>query len=171
MSKEYGIIFIKEKCVQCHGCEVACKAWRSVEPGVQWREVQNIWSGNYPDVKITSVSIACMHCADPDCIKACPEGAITKAEGIGIVQVESKLCSGCKLCYEACQYHVPQFGKDGKMQKCDLCAGKIETGSQNPPCVQTCPTGALVFSQINRDEKISGQDLMLRLIANHTPGL
>jgi anaerobic dimethyl sulfoxide reductase subunit B (iron-sulfur subunit) len=69
LMSEYGISYIKENCIQCHGCEVACKGWRNVELGVRWRRVENIWQGSYPEVKNISASVACMHCADPVCVK------------------------------------------------------------------------------------------------------
>jgi anaerobic dimethyl sulfoxide reductase subunit B len=155
MSKEYGISFLQGKCIQCHACEVACKSWRNVELGVNWRSVKNIWQGSYPEVKLTSVSIGCMHCTEPACIDACPEGAIVKREEDGIVIVDQELCTGCMLCKEACPFNVPQFGADEKMQKCDLCLGRIDMDSQNPPCVSTCPTGSITLVKMTKEEKLS----------------
>ena len=164
MSAEYGISFLKEKCVQCHGCEIACKSWRGVESGVRWRRVDNIWHGTYPNVKSTSASIGCMHCADPACIAVCPEDAIEKRPGDGIVVVDKDACSGCQDCFEACPFNVPQFGADGTMQKCDLCLTEIDVNSESPPCVTTCPTQALVFGTMKRKEKIAAEESMIQEI-------
>ena len=153
MSTEHGISFLKEKCVQCHGCEVACKSWRGLELGVRWRRVDNIWHGTYPNVTSSSASIGCMHCADPACIAVCPEDAIKKRPEDGIVAVDQDACSGCQDCLKACPFDVPQFGMDGTMQKCDLCLDAIDMNSETPPCVTTCPTHALVFSVMNTKEK------------------
>ena len=162
MSTEHGISFLKAKCVQCHGCEIACKSWRGVESGVRWRRVDNIWHGTYPNVKSTSASIGCMHCADPACIEVCPEDAIQKRPEDGIVVVDQDACSGCQACFEACPFNVPQFGTDGTMRKCDLCLNAINANSENPPCVTTCPTHALVFGTMNTKEKRAAEQSMIQ---------
>jgi anaerobic dimethyl sulfoxide reductase subunit B (iron-sulfur subunit) len=163
MSTEYGIRFLKERCVQCHGCEIACKSWRGVESGVRWRRVDNIWHGTYPNVKSSSASIGCMHCADPACISVCPEDAIIKRPD-GIVVVDKDACTGCQACFEACPFDVPQFGADGTMQKCDLCLDAIDANSETPPCVTTCPTQALVFGTMDRKEKRAAEQAMIQEI-------
>ena len=103
--KELMIEFDIEKCTQCHGCEIACKTWRNLDYGIQYRRVLNIWQGEYPRVKNVSLSIACMHCAEPACMSACPEGAITKKVKDGLVVVDKTLCSGCGICAEVCPYN------------------------------------------------------------------
>ena len=115
MSSEYGISFLKEKCVQCHGCEIACKSWRGVASGVRWRRVDNIWHGTYPNVTSMSASIGCMHCADPGCIKVCPEDAIKKRAQDGIVVVDR--LNGDRL--------GPQL-RVGKLQNRQFCHNSFE---------------------------------------------
>ena len=161
---EYGISYIKENCIQCHGCEVACKSWRNVELGVRWRRVYNIWQGNYPEVKNISASVACMHCVEPVCVQACPEGAISKRAEDGIVLVDREKCTGCQTCLDACPFGSPDFGADGKMQKCDLCINEIDYKTKNPPCVDTCPTNALVFGVMTEQEKRSVEGNIKQLI-------
>jgi anaerobic dimethyl sulfoxide reductase subunit B (iron-sulfur subunit) len=164
MSTEYGILFLKENCIQCYGCEIACKSWRGVEPGVKWRRVDNIWHGSYPTVTITSASIACMHCVEPPCVEACPEAAIEKRAADGIVMVNRDACTGCQACQDVCPFAVPQFGIDGKMQKCDLCISAIDRGSESPPCVATCPTHALVFGTMSSEEKRAAEQSLIQKI-------
>ncbi|MFC1494795.1 4Fe-4S dicluster domain-containing protein [Thermodesulfobacteriota bacterium] len=164
MSSQYGISFIQDNCIQCHGCEVACKSWRSVELGVAWRRVKHIWSGNYPLVNNSSTSVACMHCLDPVCVEACPESAIKKKPENGVVEIDRDKCIGCQTCLEVCPYKVPQFGVDGKMQKCDMCIDTIDLKTDTPPCVRTCPTEALLFVSAVPEEKKSMEAYMLKLI-------
>ncbi|UWG95558.1 4Fe-4S binding protein [Dehalobacter sp. DCM] len=137
------IKFISEDCIECHGCEVACQSWRNREHNVKWRRIESIWQGNYPEIKSISVSVACRHCDDPACIRDCPTEAIYKEATTGVVLVDWEKCSGCRVCLDACPYSVPQFGSDGRMQKCDLCFSEADHGLQLPPCVATCPTKAL----------------------------
>jgi anaerobic dimethyl sulfoxide reductase subunit B (iron-sulfur subunit) len=143
MSTEYAFSFDADKCIQCYGCQAACRIWRETEPGIHWRRVETRWSGIYPDVSLTSLSLACQHCVDPQCVAACPEGAITKRGEDGLVVVDKDLCTGCQMCQAACPFDIPCFAADGTMQKCDLCRPDLGQEHWPAPCVATCPTGAL----------------------------
>lgn len=164
MSEEYGISYIKENCMQCHACEVACKSWRGVELGVRWRRVEKIWQGTYPNVKNLSASVACMHCVDPVCVQSCPKGAISKNADSGVVVGDRDKCVGCKTCLKKCPFKAPAFGADKKMQKCNLCITEIDFQTENPPCVSTCPTKALVFGKMSSQEKSAMAEAMIQLI-------
>lgn len=158
---QLGFIFHKEKCIQCHGCETACKMWRKSEYGVSLRRVFNIWSGTYPDITCVSLSISCMHCFQPACADACPVGAISKREADGVVLVDKTLCTGCRACLDACPYDVPQFSADGLMLKCDMCTALYKSTNsvtELPPCVRTCPTGALGLTAETPGEKVQAEN-------------
>ena len=145
MSKQYGFYFDADRCVQCRTCEVACKSAHSIEPGIKWRRVVETWDGVYPDITCSFFALACMHCGKPACIEVCPTGAISKRGEDGIVVVDRDNCNGCQNCLPACPYGVPQFGDDGMMQKCDLCAGI----NMEPACAVSCPTEALRFGTLD----------------------
>jgi len=164
MSEEYGFSYAKENCIQCHGCEVACKSWRSVELGVRRRRVENIWQGSYPDVKNISASISCMQCVEPVCVKVCPEKAISKRIEDGVVLIDRGKCTGCQTCLEACPFGAPAFGVDGINQKCDMCANEIDFQSEVPPCVETCPTKALTFGKMDVQAKKAMEESIKQLI-------
>jgi anaerobic dimethyl sulfoxide reductase subunit B (iron-sulfur subunit) len=145
MVKQLGFYYDKTKCVRCLGCEVACKVTNKVEPGIKFRWISDIWSGNFPNVKRSYFSNSCLHCQNPTCMAACPTGAITKRAEDGIVVVNQEKCNGCRDCFKACPYGIPQFGKDGKMQKCDYCVSR----GGDPACAQTCPGDAITYGDIN----------------------
>lgn len=169
MSEEqFSFIFSKENCIQCHACEVACKSWRNVELGVKWRRVENIWKGAYPDVTCFSISVSCMHCIEPACVGVCPEKAVSKRAEDGIVLVDVEKCVGCRACFEACPFHVPQFGSDSRMQKCDMCVGRGASGVEDPPCVGTCPTGALDLMKVDVKKKKEAEELIATLFSGRT---
>ena len=88
---QHGFYFDHGRCVKCHACEIACKAWNEVDVGPRWREVVKIESGTYPDVQAMNVSMACMHCGDAPCRTACPVSAITKRADDGIVVVDPNI--------------------------------------------------------------------------------
>ncbi len=138
MPEQLGFIYDETRCVRCRTCETACKTVRGVGPGLSWRRLTDTWSGTFPDVRRTFLSLSCLHCADPACMKACRPGAVTKTAE-GIVLVDRERCNGCGDCVTACPFGIPQIGKDGLMQKCDYCTGIGE----EPVCVAHCPTGAL----------------------------
>jgi anaerobic dimethyl sulfoxide reductase subunit B len=173
MGKQYGFFYDADRCIQCRTCELACKSTRGVEPGVKWRKVIEFWSGEYPHITRTFFSVACMHCEKPACVLSCSTGAIRKQDIDGIVVVDIEKCNGCRDCLEACPYKVPQFGKDGKMQKCDFCTG-IHSG---PACVGSCPTEALDYGPLDEllkrttgktTRRIDGNTKPSIIIVNHT---
>lgn len=86
-----------------------------------------------------------MHCEDPGCLKACPSpGAIVQYTN-GIVDFHEEKCIGCGYCVTGCPFNVPRISKkDQKAYKCTLCSDRVAVG-QEPACVKTCPTGAIVF--------------------------
>jgi anaerobic dimethyl sulfoxide reductase subunit B (iron-sulfur subunit) len=134
-----------DRCTGCFACAVACMDQNDLEAGaepVAWRQVFQVETGSGPDARLRYVSLACMHCEDAPCLMACPSGAISRETGTRTVAVNAELCIGCHSCSIACPFGVPRFGKDGAMQKCDLCSVRLENDME-PACVRVCPTKAL----------------------------
>ncbi|MBR2790444.1 MAG: 4Fe-4S dicluster domain-containing protein, partial [Eggerthellaceae bacterium] len=82
------------------------------------------------------------------CAEVCPSGAIRMHEE-GAVTVDPTRCIGCKYCYQACPFDIPRYRDkekygDAGMQKCSMCYER-QNRWKTPGCVQSCPTGALVF--------------------------
>jgi anaerobic dimethyl sulfoxide reductase subunit B (iron-sulfur subunit) len=156
MTKQFGFYYDESRCIQCRACEISCKVTNEVEYGVFWRKVEDIWNGEFPDIQRIFFSKACMHCENPPCVPACPNGAITKRDEDGIVVVDSEKCTGCRTCLDACPYDIPQFGRDGKMQKCDYC---LSVGSE-PACTMSCPAEALFSGDLDALlEKAKGKNV------------
>jgi anaerobic dimethyl sulfoxide reductase subunit B (iron-sulfur subunit) len=146
--KQIGFDFDADRCVQCHACEIACKSLHDIEFGVKWRRVTDVWDGEYPNAVNRTLSLSCLHCGDPACVVVCPTGAIMKRVHDGIVVVDQNKCIGCHSCFLACPFGVPQFGLNGKMQKCDFCVDRLMEGRE-PACVETCPADALHFGTMD----------------------
>jgi anaerobic dimethyl sulfoxide reductase subunit B len=153
MNKQLGFYFNARRCVQCFACEVACKLANDVEVGPRWRRVLNRWEDKLPGAADWNLAVSCMHCAQPACLDVCPTSAITKRDEDGIVVVNAEDCIGCGECAVACPYGAPQFGMDGKMQKCNLCLDKLQQGKE-PACVATCPGEALEFGTLEELTKM-----------------
>jgi phenylacetyl-CoA:acceptor oxidoreductase subunit 1 len=90
-------------CVGCQTCTAACKLANGTPPGVQWRRVLDMESGEYPDVRRSFVPVSCMHCADPPCMHVCPTQATYRRKD-GVVAIDYQLCIGCAYCAVACPY-------------------------------------------------------------------
>lgn len=145
MSTQVGFYVNTDRCIKCYACEVACKQWNGIKAGgVSRRNVYEVSDGVFPDNTRTFISMSCMHCASPACASVCPAGAISKREEDGVVFVNKDKCIGCRYCFFACPFGVPQYDKEC-MNKCDMCLenGGLEDGG--PHCVATCPTKALNF--------------------------
>jgi len=146
MSKRYAMAIDLRRCVGCQTCTAACKSANATPPGVQWRRVLDIESGEFPDVRRTFLPVACMHCANPPCMHVCPTTA-TKQREDGLVTIDYDLCIGCSNCIMACPYdarsieHRPRYAYGEPMEsetarfdpgrlsvatKCTFCRERIE---------------------------------------------
>ena len=102
--KRYGWVVDTRRCFGCHGCEVACKAENDVPLGQYIRQtIYHDFEKSTRGIARVMVPMACQHCEDAPCLKACPCGALHKGAG-GTVQVDYDACSGHAACKEACPY-------------------------------------------------------------------
>ena len=160
---EYALIIDTANCCGCTACEVACKQEHGIAVGTRWIRVSP------PEIKKNAGKAQlryeishCIHCSQPACRDACPVQAITKRKD-GIVLVDEQLCTGCRLCLEACPLGVMQFDESkGLASKCNLCADRID-GKLKPACVNTCPSHCIHFGDINKIiDKAPDKNLLAR---------
>ena len=144
--KRYVMTIDLRRCVGCQTCTAACKGANATPPGIQWRRVLDIETGEFPDVLRTFLPVACMHCGNPPCEAVCPTQATTKRAD-GLVAIDYDLCIGCANCVMACPYdarsivHEPQYAYGGAMaseakrfdparigvsMKCSFCQDRID---------------------------------------------
>lgn len=175
MVEQRGFLFIPERCIKCHACEVACKLQNEIEIGPRWRRVIKIDryeladGEDYIDTKLLNISMACMHCGTPPCAFACPVRAISKRSSDGIVTVDRKKCVGCLFCNWACPFGAPQLGNDGKMEKCEFCQDR-EVGMKRA-CEEICPTEAIITGTTKELTKIAKERAAKGLIKKTAPSL
>ena len=109
--------------------------------------------------------LACQHCANAPCVKACPVAA-TYHRDDGLVMMDNERCIGCRYCMIACPYGVRVFNWGapdrptdfdtgmvaprpvGTVEKCTMCVHRITDG-QVPSCVWSCPAQARIFGDLN----------------------
>ena len=171
----------ESRCIDCHGCEVACKEAHHLPVGVNRRRVMTLNEGVVG--KETYLSIACQHCADSPCEQVCPVDCFyVRADGI--VLHDKEKCIGCGYCLYACPFGAPQFpregvfGAKGSMDKCTFCAGgPEETHSEKenklygqnriaegkvPACAAMCSTKALLAGDATSVSKIITERVLRR---------
>jgi len=165
------------KCIGCKACQVACMEWNDLRDDIgncvgsydnpadlsaQSWTIMRFAEHETPqgDLEWLIRKDGCMHCEDPGCLKACPApGAIVQYTN-GIVDFHEENCIGCGYCITGCPFDVPRISeKDHKAYKCTLCSDRVAVG-QEPACVKTCPTGAIVFGtkedmQHHADDRIA----------------
>lgn len=126
------------KCVGCKACELSCsfKNFGMFAPS-KARIVNEVF---LEEAKF--ITVICMQCDDPWCLKACPKGAISKDAISGIVSVDEEKCVGCRTCVSACPFGMIKYVPEKQVaDKCNLCGGDF------PECVTFCPTHCLTYSE------------------------
>ncbi len=156
----YRMIVNADKCVGCHACEVACKQEFGAPLG--FFRIQNLYldTGSYPKVKREFLPLMCRQCESAECMSVCPEGAISRKNGIVIVD-ESK-CTGCGECSKACSIGAIYVNPISKIaEKCNLCEHRLEVGMQ-PACVETCVSEALYLVSEKREIPSEAQGFKMK---------
>ncbi len=162
--RQFGFYIDTQSCSGCKTCQIACQDKNNLEAGRLWRKVLEIEGGEWKEDsgRITEypfayhISMACNHCSDPLCVKACPTKAMHTTE-IGTVEVDQSKCIGCGYCTWACPYDAPVINNNtGRMSKCDMCYDRI-IKNERPVCVDACPMRALDFGYIDELEKKYGR--------------
>ncbi|WP_051822822.1 4Fe-4S dicluster domain-containing protein [Desulfonatronum thiodismutans] len=151
--KKYAMVVDSSVCIDCKGCMVSCKVQNNVPKGY-WRNWIKHTTPDFSLGKLTRTHFqpgGCMQCDVPTCVTACPSGATFKDRETGIVHVNESLCIGCGNCVRACPYGARFRHPEKRVpDKCDFCfsAGRLARGIP-PACVDTCPTKARVFGDLN----------------------
>jgi molybdopterin-containing oxidoreductase family iron-sulfur binding subunit len=174
MAKRLGMVIDLARCVGCQTCAIVCKLENDVPLGLAWNRVFTVGGpsmdtpkGQYPDLALDHITIACQHCENPVCVKVCPTGASYQRED-GIVLVNYDACIGCRYCLASCPYsartfnyrkpqQIPDFPignpdvvprEMGVVEKCTFCVTRVDKGL-DPACVASCPARARFFGDLN----------------------
>jgi len=161
--RTYAFYIDSSACSGCKTCQAACRDKNDLDLSVSWRKVYDItggeWLGengvysSYPFGYFLSVS--CMNCENPLCLAACPTKAFHENE-LGIIDIDTSLCMGCRYCEWACPYGAPQYDTSKKIvTKCNLCSDYISQGLK-PSCVTSCPMRALDFGSYDEMRSLYG---------------
>ncbi len=177
--KRLVMVIDLDHCIGCWTCATVCKAENNVGLGNWWSRVLSPeTTGHYfsepgrgPDGQpaLSFLPIACQHCENAPCVRACPTGATYKRPD-GITAQDYSKCIGCRTCMSACPYNARVFNWRDPLvtevegdhvgnaavpvrvrnivEKCTFCQERIDAG-QIPACVEACPTVARTFGDLN----------------------
>ena len=165
-AKRYGMIHDETACIGCTACTEACREVNKVPEGVSRLEIiKSEPQGEYPNVDYRFTRNSCQHCDNAPCVMVCPTGAAYKDEKTGIVDVHKEKCVGCGYCLFACPYQVRFFHPENKSaDKCNFCRDTNLAQGKLPACVESCPTKALTFGDLNDPKSEINQVLQSEVV-------
>jgi Fe-S-cluster-containing dehydrogenase component len=156
----YGITVDVTRCTGCYSCFLACKdefvgngypPLSAPQPneGPSWLRIEELTHGSGSKVKVDYTVVMCQHCAEAPCIR--PEfGDAVYRRADGIVIIDPQKARGRKEIVASCPYGVIEWNEAAQLaQKCTLCAHMLDQGEKTTRCVETCPTQALAFGDLD----------------------
>ncbi len=156
----FGMIIDVDKCTGCYSCFLACKdeycgnnypGYSASQPakGHYWMKLISVERGTFPKVKLDYIPTPCQQCENASCIAGGTEGAVYKRPD-GIVIIDPEKAKGQKDIVSSCPYRVIYWNEEQNVaQKCNFCAHLLDQGWKEPRCVETCPTGAIIFGDLD----------------------
>jgi Fe-S-cluster-containing dehydrogenase component len=148
------------KCSGCHNCFLACRdeyfenehpGYSAPQPleGQYWMQIKEVERGTWPKPKLDYIPLPCQHCETAPCIDAAANGAVFRRKD-GVVIIDPVKAKGQKDIVNSCPYRVIWWNSDLKLpQKCTMCAHMLDAGESTPRCVEACPTGAMIFGDLD----------------------
>ena len=159
----YSIAVDVSRCDGCGSCWIACKDEFALNDhlplskatpmmGQTWLTLKEVEQGENTKVKMDYIPVMCQHCENMVCAEGAPEGAVYKRED-GIVIFDPEKCKGLKDIVEKCPYHAVYWNEESQIpQKCTMCAHMLDNGEVTTRCVESCPTQAIFFGDLDDPE-------------------
>ncbi|MDB9823227.1 oxidoreductase [Deltaproteobacteria bacterium] len=159
----YGMLINIDKCNGCYSCFLACRdefegndylPYSVAQPaeGKSWMRVIEKERGATPKVKVDYIPIPCLQCAEAPCVNNPSNGAVYRRPD-GIVIIDPEKAKGDRDILSCCPHRLIYWNEEKDVpQKCTLCAHLLDQGWKEPRCVEACPSGALVFGDLDDPE-------------------
>lgn len=138
------IFFFPEKCMSCLSCLLACQM-----QSVGCFDIHDAPWQKRPLARLrltlsrgTPWLWRCQHCQAAPCVETCVSGSLRQLPDEQRVVQDRDACVKCGSCIAACPFGgVFMDDEVDSVYKCDLCPDE-----DIPPCVRSCPSGALVYA-------------------------
>lgn len=155
----YAMVIDVTRCDGCYNCFIACKdeyaqqaypGYTAPQPmtGQDWMKIIPKERGRYPKVKQDYIPVPCMQCETMPCANG-SDGAVYKRDD-GIVIIDPEKAVGDSEIASRCPYRRVYANKEENVaQKCTFCAHLLDAGWKEPRCVEACPTGTLIFGDLD----------------------
>jgi Fe-S-cluster-containing dehydrogenase component len=163
----YGMIIDINKCNGCYNCFLACKdeyTGNEYQPysaalpndSKPFMKVIEKEMGQCPKVKVDYVAMPCLQCEDAQCVKMATDGEVYRRDD-GIVIIDPEKAKGRREIVTYCPHRFISYNEAADVaQKCTFCVHLLENGAKEPRCVEACPSGALLFGDLDDpDSEIS----------------
>ena len=159
----YGMVIDINKCNGCYNCFLACKdeytgndytPYSSEMPneGKPWMKVTEKEMGTCPKVKVDYIPQPCLQCGDATCVKMSVDGEVYRRPD-GIVIIDPEKAAGKREIVNYCPHRVISWNEEKNVaQKCTFCVHLLENGAKEPRCVEGCPSGAIIFGDLDDPE-------------------
>lgn len=155
-----GLLIDVTRCSGCYNCFLACRdehygndyfGYSAAQPldGQFWLQMKEVEGGKYPRPRLNYIAVPCQHCQNAPCIDAAKDGAVYR-RGDGIVMIDPVKAKGQDQLVDSCPYRVIYWNAELELpQKCGMCAQRLDAGDKQPRCAESCPTGAMVFGDLD----------------------
>lgn len=156
----YSIAVDVSRCDGCGSCWIACKDEYCLNDhlptsiatpmmGQTWLRLKEVEQGENWKIKMDYIPEMCQHCENPKCAEGAPEGAVYKRPD-GIVIIDPVKAKGCKDIVSKCPYGAVYWNEEAQVaQKCTMCAHMLDNGEMTTRCVESCPTQAIFFGDLD----------------------
>lgn len=159
----YGMVIDINKCNGCYNCFLACKdeytendyppySLGQPNEGQPWMKMTEKEMGICPKVKVDYIPQPCLHCNDATCVKMAVDGEVYRRPD-GIVIIDPEKAAGKREIVNSCPHRVINWNEEKNVaQKCTFCVHLLENGAKEPRCVEGCPSGAIIFGDLDDPE-------------------
>ena len=161
--KKWNMIIDVAECTNCNLCtlaamdEYAGNEWPGYcapmpKHGHKWINILQKERGQTPMIDVAYVPTMCNHCDDAPCVKAAPNGVISKRRD-GIVIIDPEKAKGQRQLVDACPYgHIWWNDELQLPQAWPFDAHLLDRGWKQTRGQQSCPTGAMRAIKVDDDE-------------------
>jgi len=162
MAKQRYLVIDVSLCHDCNNCFIACKdeyvendwlPYSKAQPrhGPRWMNIERKERGQFPRIDCAFLPMPCQHCNDAACVKANP-GCVSRRDD-GIVLIDPVKAKGNSDVAGSCPYGAIYWNEEEDIpQKCTMCAHLLDNGWDMPRCAHSCPTGAIQFYTVEKEE-------------------